>query len=211
MKKVLLLAAVLCVSSTVFAEEKAAPKEGAKPAVEQARGPQGHEAFAKAHKEQMAKMKATEEKMEKLVKEYNALKDGKKKDAKRAELEKEVAAIHEEQLKFKQKQLGEFEKRLDQMKKNLAEENTAEGKKAWVNQKTDALIEKGGDLKVLFDRPQGPGMDGKPGHHGKGPHFKGGKKGPKGDKGSKGPLFGGPKHDKQPPVAELPVERPVEK
>ena len=200
MKKVALLAAILCVSTAVFAEEKTAPKEGQKTAVEHFRGP-GHEAFAKAHKEQMAKMKATHKKMEKLVKEYKALKDDKKKDAKRTEIEKEVMSIREEQIKFKQNQLGEFEKRLDHMKKEFAKQNTPDGKKEWVNQKTEALIEKGGDLKVLFDRPQGPEMEGRRGPHGPKDHH--------------GPRFGRTKemreHNQKPPVDELPVERPVKK
>ncbi len=201
MKKIVLLAAVLCVSTAVFAEEKVAPKQGAKPAVEKVRG-QGHEAFAKAHKEQVAKMKATREKMEKLVKEYDALKEGKKKEAKRSEIEQEVAAIHEEQLKFKQGQLAQFDKRLDQMKKDFAAESTPDGKKAWAAQKTAALLENKGDVKVLFERPDRPGMEGRSpkgphmgGKPGKGPHFKGGPKG----------------HGQKPPVDELPVQRPVAK
>ena len=43
------------------------------------------DSFKKARKEHKAKMKATEDKMEKLVEEYNKMKPGKKKAAKKAE------------------------------------------------------------------------------------------------------------------------------
>ncbi|MCQ2410868.1 MAG: hypothetical protein MJ053_05245 [Elusimicrobiaceae bacterium] len=108
--------------------------------------------FKKAQKEHRAKMKATEEKMEKLVKEYKKLK-GKKQEAKKAEIVAEVEKIREEQLKFKQAQLDKFAKRLEEMKKHLEEEKSPEGQKVWVDKKTNALIESDGSLKVLFDRP----------------------------------------------------------
>ena len=210
MKKLTLAVLAVFVSVPVFAQEtQPAAPEHKKPAMQ--RG-QGHEAFAKAHQEQMAKMKATEEKMGKLVQEYNKLKDGKKKDAKRAEIEKEVAAIRDEQMKFKQDQLGKFEERLGGMKEELAKENTTEGKQEWVNQKTDELIKNGGSVRALFeprDGQQGPRMGGQ---KGKGPHFGKGSHFGKGPRPGKGPRFGG--HDKQlppPPDAELPVQRPVEK
>lgn len=202
MKKIVLAMLAVCVSGPVLAQETpaAAPKDG-RPAMEQFG--QGHEAFAKAHKEQMAKMKAKEEQMGKLVSEYNKLKDGKKKDAKRAEIEKEVAAIREEQLKFKQDQLDKFEKRLATMKEEFAKENTVESKQEWVNKKTDELIQNEGKMNVLF----GPRMGGP-----KGPHMKDGSK-----KGGwfhkRGPRMGGRDKGKfpPPPDAELPVQRPVEK
>lgn len=203
MKKLTLAVLAVLVSVPVFAQDAqpAAPKHD-RPAMQ--RG-QGHEAFAKAHKEQMAKMKATEDKMSKLVTEYNKLKEGKKKDTKRAEIEKEVAAIRDEQLKFKQDQLGKFEQRLGDMKEELTKENTAEGKQEWVNKKTDELIENNGNIRALFEPrgEQGPRMDGKKGH---GHHFG------KGPRHGKGPHFGG--REKQlppPPDAELPVQHPVEK
>ncbi len=197
MKKIVLLAAVMCVNTAVFAQEKQVPQEGRSSAVEHFRG-QGHESFAKAHQEQMAKMKATQGKMSKLVKEYNALKDGKKKEAKRAEIEKEVSSIRQEQLVFKQNQLGEFEKRLTQMKQDFAKDNTDDAKKAWVTQKTQALIEKDGNVKVLFERPEGMRGphnwmrgEGKAGKH-PGPHF--------------GKLSNG-----KSPADERPVQHPVTK
>lgn len=173
----LLLTGLVCVP---LAAQEAKPQDAKKaPAMEQA---QRHEAFAKAHKEHRAKMKATQKKMEKLVEEYNKLKEGKKKDAKRAEIEKEVASIHEEQLKFKADQLVKFEQRLGEMKERFAQESSAEGKKAWVDQKTKKLIEEDGDLRALFE-PQrdgrmegmrGPGPKGpRFGKHGKAPHFAG--------------------------------------
>ncbi len=204
MKKIVFAVVAVCVGVPVMAQEAqpAAPKNN-KSAFEQ-RG-QGHEAFAKAHQEQMAKMKATEEKMGKLVEEYNKLKEGKKKDAKRAEIEKEVSAIRDEQLKFKQDQLGKFEERLNTMNAEFAQDNTAENKQEWVNRKTDALIENNGKLNVLFEPRQGhgPRMGGP-----KGPHMKGGPRGHHG----KGPRMGGRgKQLPPPPDAELPVQKPVEK
>lgn len=202
MKKLVFAVVAVCVGVPVMAQEAqpASPKNE-KPALEQ-RG-QGPEAFAKARQEQMAKIKATEEKMGKLVEEYNKLKEGKKKDAKRAEIEKEVAAIREEQLKFKQDQLGKFEERLNNMKAEFAKDNTAENKQEWVNKKTEALIQNNGKVNVLFEPRdgQGPRMGGFHRHMGghKGHH-------------PRGPRMGG--HGKQlppPPDAELPVQKPVTK
>ena len=139
--------------------------------------------FEQARKEHMEKLKATKEKADKLVKEYNKAK-GAKKEAKKAEIESFVKSIHEEQLKFKEEQLGKFAKRLEDMKNSLAEEKATSNE--WVSQKTEAFIAQEGDLKVLFDRPEGhfPGMDNKkphmngpkgkhPGHKFMGPRAKG--------------------------------------
>ena len=169
---------VAVVAMPALAQEDKAPKPGKDaPVVAMQRD---HEAFKKAHEEHKAQLKATKEKMEKLVKEYNKLKDGKKKDAKRAEIEKEVSAIHEKQLEFKKDQLAKFEERLARMKADFEKENSAEGKKEWINQKTDALIAADGDLKALFDRP---GM-----HR---PHF--GPKGKNGKRQHKGFMGKGPR------------------
>ena len=155
-----LLACALCVP--VFAaEQEAVATADELPVVEAQRGPgpdmmkKGE--FKKAQKEHRAKMKATEEKMEKLVKEYQKLK-GKKQEAKKEEIAAEIANIREVQLKFKQAQLDKFAKRLEEMKKHVAQEQTAEAKKVWVDKKTDELIEAKGDLKVLFEREGRPGM-----------------------------------------------------
>ena len=134
------------------------------------------EEFKKARKAHKAKMRATEEKVEKLVAEYNKLKPGKKKDAKKAEIAAVVASIRDEQIKFKEEQLGKFKMRLERMKQGLDKQSSAEAKKAWVDAKTDALIADEGDLDVLFEpdmapRPHkmgsgpkgGPMMDGGPG------------------------------------------------
>ncbi len=140
---------------SAFAEDKAVmekPRMDERPAVVQDRGE-----FIKAQKEHRAKMKATEEKMAKLVKDYQQLK-GKKKEAKKAELVAEITAIREEQLKFKQAQLDRFTRRLAEMERQVTAEKA--DKEAWVNEKTDKIIEANGDLKVLFERPkhgpQGP-------------------------------------------------------
>lgn len=139
------------------------------------------EAFTKARKEHKAKMKATEDKMEKLVEEYNKMKPGKKKDAKKAEISALVASIRDEQIKFKEEQLNKFAQRLEQMKKGLEEQKSDEAKKAWVEQKTDEVIADDGDLDVLFERPEmmgdgprpmGPRMDAFPEGHGPAPEAK---------------------------------------
>ncbi len=192
MKKVLMTLLVTGLVSVPLAAQDAQPQAGQEaPAVQQ-----GHEAFAKARQEHRAKLKATQEKMAKLVKEYNKLKAGKKKDAKRAEIEKEVAAIHEEQLKFKADQLVKFEERLTEMKTRLSEENTAEAKKTWVDQKTQQLIDNEGDVKALFEPRPGMHMHGPRGHEG--------------FPGKHGPRFG-KKHGPRPPADELPVQHPAEK
>lgn len=115
------------------------------------------EEFKKARKAHKAKMKATEAKVEKLVTEYNKLKAGKKKDAKKAEIAAVVASIRDEQIKFKEEQLGKFKMRLERMQQGLNRESSAEAKKAWVDAKTDALIADEGDLDVLFEPEMGPG------------------------------------------------------
>ena len=177
-----LLACAICLPALAAEPEAVAVPEEC-PMAQMHKGPRmdGLEKgeFRKAQEEHRAKMKATEEKMEKLVKEYKKLK-GKKQEAKKEEIAAEVTAIREAQLKFQQAQLEKFEKRLEEMKKHAQEAQTAEAKKAWAEKKTDELIDADGDLKVLFDRPApgqfGPKMDGKKPHKG---FFKG-KRGPKG-------------------------------
>ncbi|WP_428073617.1 hypothetical protein [Candidatus Avelusimicrobium luingense] len=179
-KMLLMLLAVGLFVPAFAADEVAVPaKSGGYPMMAQ----QKKGEFMKAQQEQRAKMKATEEKMEKLVKEYKKLK-GKKQDAKKAEIVAEVEKIHVEQLKFKQNQLDQFAQRLEEMKKHVAEEQSADAQKKWVDEKTAALIEKDGDLKVLFDRiDQGPQKG-----HMKG--FKNGKGHKFGPKDGKGPRMG---------------------
>ena len=156
MKKVIWMLAVALIATPVFAQETPNGKLDDRPAMDQR-----HEAFQKAHKAQMEKMKATKEKAEKLVKEYNDLKEGKKKDAKRAEIEKLVSSVREEQLNFNEKQLNQFEERLGNMKGDLKKEKSTKNKKEWVAEKTDKLIAENGDIKVLFDRMgKGPRMGG---------------------------------------------------
>jgi len=157
-------------------------------------------AFQQARGEHKAQMKATEEKMEKLVVEYNKLKQGKKKEAKLAEIRAEVAVIHEKQLDFKRAQLAVFERRLEGMRQAFAKQNMPEAKAAWVDEHTAKLIAQNGDIKVLF-KPE----------FGDKKHM--GKMGPRGPKDSRnnGEFNGrGPKEGRG-PVAELPVERPQER
>lgn len=155
-----------------------------------------HAAFAKARQDHKAQMKATEEKMQKLVAEYNKLKKGKKKEAKLAEIRTEVSLIHEKQLEFKRVQLAQFERRLEGMREELAKQEMAEAKNAWVEEHTQLVIVKNGDVKVLFRPDFGNKKAGM---------------GPRGPKGPRGEFKGhGPKEGRG-PVAELPVERPKDR
>ncbi len=215
MKKIVLTMLAVCVSGPILAQETsvAAPKAG-KPTMEERLG-QRHEAFTKAHKEQMAKIKAKKDEMSKLVEEYNKLKDGKKKDAKLAEIKKKVKEFGDEKSNFEKTQLENLDKRVVALKEKYAQENTEKAKEEWVNKKTEELIANNGDLRVLFEprEGQGPRMGGP-----RGPRM-GGPRGPRmgGPQGKwshqQGPRFGG-RNGKQlppPPDAELPVQRPVEK
>ena len=211
MKKTVLSMVAVLLAFPVVAQE-AAPQQQPqdRSAMMQGHGERGHEAFTKAHKEQMAKMKAKQDKMGKLVKEYKGLEDGKKKDAKRKEIEKEVTAIHEEQLKFKKDQLGKFEDRLGEMKKEFSKENSSDGKKEWINKKTDELIKNDGDVRRLF-APQGPRMEND--RNGKGPHKGIGKGMHRGS--HMGGFKGGQRPQRpeqgQPGQDDLTVQRPVAK
>lgn len=130
-----------------------------------------------------AKMDATKKKAEKLVKEYNGLKAGKKKDAKLAEIQKFVGEIRDEQLSFREEKIKEYAENLKRMEgslKNmegtLVELKTDKNKKQWISEKTEALITANGDPRVLFKRNDGHfgGPEGRPGmmKDGKGPrHF----------------------------------------
>lgn len=170
MKKWMLVSLLAALCAPAFAEGASCPcQDGADPcrckAAKEARvkpGPrhEGKDArkdeFKKARKEHKAKMRATEEKAEKLVAEYKKLKAGKKKDAKKAEIAALVASIREEQLKFKEEQLAKFKDRLAHMEEGLARQKTDEDKQAWVERKTNDLIEDDGDLDTLFAEPEMP-------------------------------------------------------
>lgn len=199
-KLVLTLVAALLVVPAMAAEQEAPQAPNAKAAVTD-KGAR-HEAFQKAHKEKMEQMKATKEKVEKLVKEYNKLKAGKKKDAKKAEIAAVVAEIRAEQIKFNEEQLAQFEARLNQMREKLAADKTPEAQSAWVNEKTDAVIAGEGDLKVLFDRGDKPGMkdgrnhpNGRDGRPGKGFKVPRGFNGPR----PQGPQMPAPQDGQLPP------------
>lgn len=171
MKKMMFTLLVAALMVPAFAQEKNVPQDAGKnaPALEMQRD---HESFEQARQQHKAQLKAMKEKMEKLVKDYNKLKAGKKKDAKRAEIEQEVCAIHDKQLSFKKEQLAKFEERLARMKAEFEKESEAQAQKTWVEQKTDALIQADGNLNVLFDL--GPKM-----HRANAPHHGFGK-GPRG-------------------------------
>lgn len=193
MKKLIFTLAAALLVVPAMADEHQAPQ--GKPAVMSENG--RHEAFQKARNEKMEQLKATQEKVEKLVKEYNKLKAGKKKEAKKAEIAAVVADIRAEQVKFNEKQLAQFEARLNQMRAELAKEQTPEAQQAWVNEKTEAVIANEGNLKILFDRgPKGNPKDGKGPQRMKGKdgkHFQGGKDGKDGHFQGRGPRpHGGP-------------------
>lgn len=176
MKKLLLVSLLAALCAPAFAEGTCPCQDGAEncrcKAAKEARvkpGPRHgdkearRDEFKKARKEHKAKMRATEEKAEKLVEEYKKLKPGKKKDAKKAEIAAFVASIREEQLKFKEEQLSKFKDRLARMEAGLARQKTAEDKQAWVEHKTNDLINDDGDLDALFDeREMGPAPKGHP-------------------------------------------------
>jgi len=176
MKKVLLatLAGALC-APALLAQPATEPAKPTSPSAVENQTPRQPGDFKQAREKHEARLKATQDKMTKLVKEYNKLKAGKKKEAKKAEIAKAVAVIHEEQIKFKEKNIADFEKRLEKMKEALAAQKTQEAQQEWVNQRTAKLIEASGDMRVLFDSPLGaPAMGGM---HRPGPGMRHGKQG----------------------------------
>lgn len=105
----------------------------------------------KIHEEREVQFKKTKEQAEKLVQEYKKAKPGSKKAAqKKAEIAKLVAQVREDQFKFKRELLDNFKARLDVMEQELAAAQDENTKAAWVDEKTDAVINDNGDLKVLF-------------------------------------------------------------
>lgn len=109
------------------------------------------EEMRKIRKEREEQFKKTSEQVEKLVKEYKKAKPGSKKAEKaKAELAELVGQIREDQFKFKQEMLDNFKARLNKMETELAQAQDPKAKAAWVDEKTQAVIEDDGDLKVLF-------------------------------------------------------------
>ncbi len=215
MKKLLIAVCAGVLSIPAFADsQKTMPAPGAVP-MEQVGVPQ-HPGlpgdFKQAREKHEAQMKATQDKVNKLIAEYKKLKPGKKKEAKKTEIVEFVSGVRNEQIQFKEKHLAGFEKRLNHMKKELAEQSTPEAKKNWVDQRTERLIAQDGDLKVLFDKPEGaPDMsgprNGKHGMRGGHPGMKDGKGPRPGKEGmfpGKGPQNEGP----QVPPQEIPQAGP---
>ena len=109
------------------------------------------EEMRKIRKEREEQFKKTSEQVEKLVKEYKKAKPGSKKAEKaKAELAELVGKIREDQFEFKQKMLNNFKERLNKMEKELAEAQDPKAKAAWVDEKTQAVLDEDGDLKILF-------------------------------------------------------------
>lgn len=139
------------------------------------------EEMRKIRQERDEQFKKTSEQVEKLVKEYKKAKPGSKKAEKaKEELAEVVGQIREDQFKFKQDMLNNFKERLNKMETELAQAQEPKAKEAWVEEKTQAVIEDDGDLKVLFhDKLLPPPPDGKKGPGAKRAHPRH-KAGPKG-------------------------------
>lgn len=156
----------------------------------------------KIHEEREALLKKTKEQVEKLVQEYKKAKPGSKKAAqKKAEIAKLVAQVREDQFKFKRELLDNFKARLDVMEQELAAAQEENAKAAWVDEKTDAVINDNGDLKVLFqDKLLPPPPPSHRAHFKKGPRHGQAAKGPHGaDMPKDGPMPLGPDGDILPP------------
>lgn len=160
----------------------------------------------KIHEEREVQFKKTKEQAEKLVQEYKKAKAGSKKAAKKkAEIAKLVAQVREDQFKFKRELLDNFKARLDVMEQELAAAQDENTKAAWVDEKTEAVINDNGDLKVLFqDKLLPPPPAPRNGHFKKGPRHGEAAKGPHGaDMPKNGPMPLGPDGEMLPPPPDM--------
>ena len=160
----------------------------------------------KIHKEREAQFKKTKEQAEKLVQEYKKAKAGSKKAAqKKAEIAKLVAQVREDQFKFKRELLDNFKARLDVMEKELSAAQDENTKAAWVDEKTEAVINDNGDLKVLFqDKLLPPPPAPRNRHFNKGPRHGKAPKGPHGaDMPKDIPMPDGPDGEMLPPPPDM--------
>ena len=151
----------------------------------------------KIHEEREVQFNKTKEQAEKLVQEYKKAKPSSKKAAqKKAEIAKLVAQVREDQFKFKRELLDNFKARLDVMEQELAAAQDENTKAAWVDEKTDAVINDNGDLKVLFqDKLLPPPPAPRNGHFKKGPHGA--------DMPKNGPMPDGPDGEMLPPPPDM--------
>lgn len=178
MKKLLVLATLLAFSAPVFAAPKCegdnCPAKDKGPRAEMrlkkapALKPEAKAALKAKHDEEKAKRKArkaqvraNEEKLEKLVKDYKKAKEGSKKQASlREDIGKVLEQVRQEQITFRAEKLQEFEQRLARMKEGLAKEEEPAAKEAWVNKMTDRVIAEDGDLEEALrgasHMPKGP-------------------------------------------------------
>lgn len=213
MKKMFLFGLILALSAPVFAADKTGGPKGAK------NGPrlEMKDDQAKAARKAMkAQRKATEEKLEKLVKEYKSAKDGSKKQAAaKAEIASVLGAMRDEQINMRAKNLEGFENRLADMKDRLAEEQTPQAKAAWVEDMTARVIEADGDLEEVLEQHgrMGKGPDGREGPGGPGgrPGFDKGRDGgrdfgPRDGGGRRGPGGPGGQEDATQPMPPAPAE-----
>lgn len=159
MKKLFVLAALAAFSAPLFAADaKWTPdaKHGHKGAKMEMKK-DGDWGMTKAER------KATEEKLEKLVKEYKAAKAGSQKQTTaKANIVAVVTEMHDKKIAKQTEQLSYMEKKVDMMRENLATEKTPEAKKAWVDMMTDKVIAEDGDLDEVWegmkkDMPHGKG------------------------------------------------------
>ena len=201
MKKAIMLGAVLALCAPVFAAEeqaKEAPQRDFRPGLQQGhKGPRHdmhggmqkgmfvNKADLEKMKEAREKHKADAEELEKLVQNYKKAKKGSKKQAvAKEEIGIKLGKMREEQIQNRREKIEGFEKRLEEMKSRLADEEKPEAKDAWIQDMTEKVIESDGKFNPAF----------KVGHKG---HDKGGFGGPKeGDqrKGPQGPEFDGEDH-----------------
>lgn len=118
------------------------------------------EAAKAQRKARKAKFKENEAQLEKLVKEYKAAKEGSKKQAAAKEgIVKVLNGVRDEQITLRSEQLQGFEKRLEMMKKRLAEEEMPEAKSAWVEKMTEQIIAEDGDLMEALENQGRMGRD----------------------------------------------------
>lgn len=156
-KKIFVLGMMLAFVAPVFAQEQEMQRpplpNGPKMHMPYQVPSLNHKPFNKEEmKAKQAEFKQTQEKLEKLTKEYKkAKKDSKKQMAAKEEIAKIVGEMRDKQIAQRREGLASFEKRLDEMKNKLAEEEKPEVKEAWVAEMTDRLIEQDGSFKALLN------------------------------------------------------------
>ena len=187
MKKMLLLATLIAFCSPVFADgkkgndaaknvKKAHQEASVKKASGAHKNVRPQDPALKAHEEAMDKY---EEKLEQLVKEYKAAKQGTIEQTKKREaIAKELQAVRAEQISMRETKIKQFEDRLVTMKKALEEEKDPKAQEEWVRKTTQKVIAHDGDLDDLLEKEGRVRRGAKAGNKGpKAPRAKGSKEG----------------------------------